>query len=155
MRVSQFAVYRVIAEEPAVSYPPSDDVHVDQQSSQLQIFVVAVLQRYRTIPWSPTQRQRHGKVSSRQTLHSVTDLRTCLQAVDGECGLSQEVLVIEHVDLIHHKAQEGEGRVAHGELESLSGPGGIQAIISWRGWIKNTTCFKCAFKCTRAYQESE
>lgn len=62
----------------------------------------------------------------------MTDLRTCLQAVDGECGLSQEVLVIEHVDLIHHKAQEGEGRVAHGELESLSGPGGIQAIVSWR-----------------------
>lgn len=62
----------------------------------------------------------------------MTDRRTCLQAVDGECGLSQEVLVIEHVDLIDHKAQEGEGRVAHGELESLSGPGGIQAIISWR-----------------------
>lgn len=73
----------------------------------------------------------------------MVDLHTCLQAVDGECGLSQEVLIIEHVDLIHHKAQEGEGGVAHGELESLSGPGGIQAIISWTGWIKNTTCFQC------------
>lgn len=68
VRVSQFDVYHVISADPAVSYPPSDDVHVDQQSSQLQIFVVAVLQRYRTIPWCPTQRQRHSEVSSWQTL---------------------------------------------------------------------------------------
>lgn len=33
------------SEDAAVSHPPSDDVHVDQQSSQLQIFIVAVLQR--------------------------------------------------------------------------------------------------------------
>lgn len=64
--------------------------------------------------------------------------------MDGECGLSQEILVIEHVDFIHHKAQKGEGRVADGELESLSGPGGIQTIISWRGRIRNTNCFESA-----------
>lgn len=57
---------------------------------------------------------------------------TCLEAVNGECGLSQEILVTEHVNLINHKAQEGKGRVAHGELEWLSGPCGVQAIVSWR-----------------------
>lgn len=55
---------------------------------------------------------------------------TCLEAVNGECGLSQEILVTEHVDLINHEAQEGKGRVAHGELEWLSGPRGVQTIIS-------------------------
>lgn len=60
-------------------------------------------------------------------------MRTCLEAVNGECGLSQEVLVIEHVNLINHKAQEGEGRVAYCELERLSGPRGVQTVISWRG----------------------
>lgn len=57
---------------------------------------------------------------------------TCLQTVNGERGLGQEVLVIEHVNLINHKAEEGEGRIAHCELECLSGPGGIEAIISWK-----------------------
>lgn len=33
------------SEDTAEPHPPSDDVHVDQQSSQLQIFIVAVLQR--------------------------------------------------------------------------------------------------------------
>lgn len=64
--------------------------------------------------------------------HPNTVVRTRLQAVDGECGLSQEVLVTEHVDLIHHKAQEGEGGVAHVELERLAGPRGVQAVVSWR-----------------------
>jgi hypothetical protein len=54
---------------------------------------------------------------------------TCLEAVDGEAGLSQEVLVTEHVNLIHHKAQEGKGRVTHGELERLPRPRGVQTII--------------------------
>lgn len=58
---------------------------------------------------------------------------TCLDAVNGECGLRQEVLVIEHVNLINHKAQEGKGRVAYYELEWLSGPRGVQTVISWRG----------------------
>lgn len=62
---------------------------------------------------------------------------TCLEAVNGECGLSQEILVAEHVNLINHKAQEGKGRVAHCELECLAGPGGIQTIISWRRYIIN------------------
>ena len=60
-------------------------------------------------------------------------MRTCLQAVDGECGLSQEVLVVEHVYLINHKTQEGKGRVAHCELERLSGPCGVQTVISCSG----------------------
>ena len=55
---------------------------------------------------------------------------TCLEAVDGERGLSQEVLVIEHVDLINHKAQEGKCGVAHRELERLPGPRGVQTVIS-------------------------
>lgn len=57
---------------------------------------------------------------------------TCLEAVNRERGLSQEVLVIEHVDLVNHEAQKGKGRVAHCELERLSGPRGVQAVISWR-----------------------
>lgn len=66
--------------------------------------------------------------------------------MDGECGLSQEILVVEHVDLVHHEAQEGEGGVAHRELESLSGPGGIQTIISWRGCRINTARFECVLE---------
>lgn len=57
-------------------------------------------------------------------------LCTCLEAVNGECGLSQEVLVIEHINFINHKAQEGEGGVANCELERLSRPGGVQTVIS-------------------------
>lgn len=57
---------------------------------------------------------------------------TCLEAVNRERGLSQEILVIEHVNLVNHEAQEGKGRVAHCELERLSGPRGVQAVISWR-----------------------
>ena len=60
-------------------------------------------------------------------------MSTCLEAVNGECGLSQEVLVIEHVNLINHKAQEGKGSVAYRELEWLSGPRGVQPVISWKG----------------------
>lgn len=66
----------------------------------------------------------------------ITVEHTCLQAVDGECGLSQEVLVIEHVDLINHKTQEGKGRVAHCELERLSGPRRVQTVISCSGKIR-------------------
>lgn len=64
--------------------------------------------------------------------HIIVVVCTCLEAVNGECGLSQEILVTEHVNLINHEAQEGKGRVAHGELEWLSGPCGVQAIVSWR-----------------------
>lgn len=49
----------------------------------------------------------------------------------GEAGLGQEVLVAEHVDLVDDKAKEGEGRVAHSEVEGLPGPRGVEAIISW------------------------
>lgn len=52
--------------------------------------------------------------------------------MNGERSLSQEVLVVEHVDLIHHKTQKGKSRVAHGELECLSRPSGIETIISYR-----------------------
>lgn len=52
--------------------------------------------------------------------------------MNRERGLSQEILVIEHVNLVNHEAQEGKGRVAHCELERLSGPRGVQAVISWR-----------------------
>jgi len=56
---------------------------------------------------------------------------TRLEAVDGERGLGQEVLVVEHVDLVDHEAQVGEGRVAHDELEGLAGPGGVQPVVGW------------------------
>lgn len=140
------------SEDTAASHPPSDDVHVDQQSSQLQVFIVAVLQRDGPIPCCPTHTQTQRELPSQQTSQRLPELRTCLQAVDGKCGLSQEILVIEHVDFVHHEAQKGEGRVAHGELESLSGPGGIQTIIGWRGWSKNTACFECVVS-TYARQE--
>lgn len=67
--------------------------------------------------------------------------------MDGERGLRQEILVVEHVDFVHHEAQEGEGGVAHGEVERLSRPGGIQTIIGWRGRITNTSCFESVCVC--------
>ena len=56
---------------------------------------------------------------------------TCLEAIDGEGGLGEEVLVAEHVDLVHAEAQEGERRVADAEAEGLAWPGRVEAIVSW------------------------
>lgn len=50
---------------------------------------------------------------------------TCFEAVDGEGGLSEKVLVTEHVDLVHDEAQESERGVIHCEAEWLSGPRGV------------------------------
>ena len=53
------------------------------------------------------------------------EVSTCLEAGDGEGGLGQEVLIVEHVDLIHYKSQEGKLRVADGEMEGLPWPYGV------------------------------
>lgn len=54
---------------------------------------------------------------------------TCFEAGDGEGGLSEKVLVVEHVDLVHDETQEGERGVIHSEAERLSGPRGVQTVI--------------------------
>lgn len=56
---------------------------------------------------------------------------TCLEALDGEGGLGQEVGITEHVLLVYHEAQEGKLRVVDVEDELLEKPHGVQAIISW------------------------
>lgn len=55
---------------------------------------------------------------------------TCLQAFHQEGGLSQEVLIAEHVLLVHHKAEEGKVRVADLKVELLRGPERVQAVVS-------------------------
>lgn len=62
---------------------------------------------------------------------------TCFEAVDGKRGLGEKVLVVKHVDLIHHKTQEGKGRIAHGEAEGLSGPRGVQTVVRCKIDTKN------------------
>lgn len=54
---------------------------------------------------------------------------TSFEAVDGERCLGEKVLVVEHVDFIDHEAQEGKGRIAHGESEGFPGPGGLQTVV--------------------------
>lgn len=54
---------------------------------------------------------------------------TCLQAFHQEGGLSQEVLVAEHVLLVHHEAQEGKVGVADLKVELLRGPERVQSIV--------------------------
>ncbi len=55
--------------------------------------------------------------------------RTCFEAADRERCLGEKVLVVEHVDFIDHEAQEGKGRIEHGESEGFSGPGGVQTVV--------------------------
>lgn len=55
---------------------------------------------------------------------------TRLQAFHQEGCLSQEVLVAEHVLLVHHEAEEGKVRVADLKVELLRGPERVQAIVS-------------------------
>ena len=54
---------------------------------------------------------------------------TRLQAFHQEGGLSQEVLIAEHVLLIHHEAEEGKVRVADLKVEWLRGPERVQSVV--------------------------
>lgn len=63
---------------------------------------------------------------------------TCLEAVNWEGALGKEILVAEHVDLVHDKAQKGKRRVAHSEAEGLARPGGVKAIVGWWKEWRNT-----------------
>ena len=138
--IATYKPYNLPSIRLQTTHPAPDDVNVDQQRSQLQILIVAVLQRDRSITWhhKHTGRQVVSKLPTPMhppplpPLAKSNERVTGLEAFNGEGGLCQEVEVVEHVHLVDHEAQEGEGRVADGEPERFARPCGVQSIVSWK-----------------------
>lgn len=59
---------------------------------------------------------------------------TIFKADDWEGSLGEEILVVEHVDLVHHESQERKLGVADGESERFPWPRGVEAVIRWSRW---------------------